>query len=129
MSSTLKHKFFRFWFVLWPLFLGVFLPYVPLPLLGHLQNLIWGFLYGLGLFLTDITVGNSIVSKHLIFGVFLWPIALTVLLFWLSNRKAFRDLMGKTSALLFISSFFCLPVYSQSIDWLPTYWRLMFVVW
>ncbi len=124
-----KRKLFRFWFVLWPLFLGVFLPYVPLPFFGHLQNLIWGFLYGFGLFLTDVTVGNSIVSKHLIFGFLLWPIMLTGMLFWLSGREMLRGPTGKAAGLVFITSFACLPVYSQSISWLPTYWRLMFVVW
>jgi hypothetical protein len=126
---------FRVWFAIWPLFLGVFLPYVGVFDHTKFVNLFWGAIYGFGLFLTDWIFTNSVKSPVLIIGVFIWPVFISALLFWAAGRWWHRSsLWGrlKSVAILFLTMFLAVSISTVSqppFNLIPTYWKLMFVVW
>ena len=124
----------RVLFSLGPLFLGVFLPYVPLFGFGRAVNLFWGTVYGFGLFVTELLCGNSIASPVVLFGALLWPILVTVFLYVLSRKlvTGTRFRFHLSLALLFLSSFLTVSVgllRQQPFILIPTYWQLMWVIW
>jgi hypothetical protein len=75
---------FKLFFAMWPLFLGVWLPYVPIAGGGRLINLLWSLIYGLGLVLCFYVFGD----RHAIglWGGLLFPLFLTAVLFWASGK-------------------------------------------
>src|SRR3569623_402001 len=117
------------------LFLGVCLPYCPLPNGLRLTNLFWSSIDGLGLWAIDLTLGLSIQSRLLIFGVFVWPIAVAILMFILGLRlvytKHFRIRW------LVILALVATTLVTTDLDRtlqpplseLPTYHRLFGAVW
>ena len=125
---------FKAAFAFLPLLSGVFLPYFQFWSFGKFLNLFWGTIYGLGLF-----VGNYVFSirspSNFILGGFVWPILLSVLLFWLSGKLWQQSgLIGRfVGAALLVASLFLVITLSKSgqppfNSW-PTYYNLLFVEW
>lgn len=69
---------FQIWLALWPLFLAVLLPLLTPP--WHFISLSWGYLYGLGFGLVHVLGG--IDTPWALFGLLVWPILISALLFW-----------------------------------------------
>jgi hypothetical protein len=133
-ASEMSRVLFRTYFFLWPLFLGVFLPYLVLPTIGRVVNIFWGPVYGFGLLLSDSVFGNSIESPFLIFGVLLWPVFVSALLFVFGGLL--ERLRNKTKVVaavaLFLSSLLSVGLNEMAMppfNQVPTYWKLMTVVW
>jgi hypothetical protein len=125
---------FRVSFAAFPLYLGVFLPYLMLPVLGRTVNLAWGFVYGVGMLITDVSLANTGVLKWLSFGTLLWPILVTAFLYWMSGKIWSRS---ETPAIIAacavgISALLVIPMDTASrppfVD-IPTYWNLMFPIY
>jgi len=121
-------------FCLWSFFLGVVLPYVPMPGGLRLLNFFWSVVFGLGLWIIDETVGLSMDSPLLILGVLVWPIAISGAMFllgWKLQQMSSRKRLILICALLASSLF----VISDSaalrppMSDLPTYYRQLFVIW
>jgi hypothetical protein len=123
------------WFGLWPLFWGVFLPYFQLPGRLRLVNFFWDAVCGIGLWLTDNTVGLSLDSRLLLgLGVLVWPIGVSMVMFligWLLDKITFRMRFAVMCALLVTCLFtenlqtLMQPPWSN----IPTYYRLFTAVW
>jgi hypothetical protein len=117
------------------LFLGVCLPYCPLPKGVRLLNLFWSSIDGLGLWAIDQTVGLSIDSRVLLLGVLVWPILASSLMFILGLK------MLRTEHLrlrLFVISAFAVTMFltvdlnraaQPPLSNLPTFYWLFFNVW
>jgi len=74
------------WFGLWPLPLGVFLPYFQFPGSSHFLNVFWAVIDGLGLWTIDKTVGlrplasaSHLESRLVVLGVFVWVMSAPML--------------------------------------------------
>ena len=77
---------FKLCFFVLPLLAGVFLPYVKLGMFGKFMNLFWGFIYGIGLFITDFAPTGIKAPVQFAFGVVAWPLIVSWLLFWMSGK-------------------------------------------
>jgi hypothetical protein len=123
------------WFGLWPLLWGVCLPYFQFPDSLRLYNYFWGGVCGLGLWVTDITVGLSLDSRLLLgLGVLVWPIGVSMVMFligWMLDKITFKMRLVVISALL-VS---CLltenlqTLMQPPMSNIPTYYRLFAAVW
>jgi hypothetical protein len=129
---------FKLFCAVWPLFLGVFLPYVPIPGGGRLINLLWSLIYGLGLVLSFYVYGDAAGSHRpnlVLYGGLLFPLLLSAVLFWLSGKLwNTTNSVGRVwAAGLLLLSACCVVGLDRSayppFDVLPTYWRLMFIVY
>ncbi|MDE1161932.1 MAG: hypothetical protein PW792_08290 [Acidobacteriaceae bacterium] len=130
----MKKAIFTIFFGIWPLFLGVFLPYVSFFGGLRLLNILWSIANGLGLWVIDASVGLSVQSKATVIGAFLWPIAVSAAMaFW--GSRLF-DMSSKTRivavSLLLASSLFTVSLgsaqHAPAVKY-PTYYRLFFAVW
>jgi hypothetical protein len=125
---------FAFGFGFWPLFLGVLLPYIPLPGGLRLLNIFWSVIDGLGLLTIDVSVGLSMQSRLLILGVLVWPIVVSGAMFLFGLRlfgMSFRVRSVVLCALL-ASSLLTVNLSAAQhtpILKLPTFYRLFFAVW
>jgi hypothetical protein len=114
--------------------LGVFLPYVEVPGLGRFVNLLWGTVYGLCLFLTDSIAANR-VRPLLVFSALIWPVMVTAILFWSSGvlwrrvNEHGRVIAAVCVLLSVLISVSVKQIATPPFDLIPTYWKLMFVVW
>ena len=125
---------FALGFGFWPLFLGVLLPYFPLPGGLRLINIFWSVVDGLGLLAVDVFAGLSVQSRLLILGAFVWPIVVSGTMFLFGLR-----LLGMSSRVrlvvlcaLLASSLFTLNLSAAQhapISKLPTFYRPFFAVW
>ena len=123
------------WFGLWPRFWGVFLPYFQLLCRLRLYNYFWGGVCGLGLWVTDITVGLSLDSRLLLgLGALVWPLGVSMVMFligWMVDKITFKMRLVVISALL-VS---CLltenlqTLMKPPMSNIPTYYRLFAAVW
>jgi hypothetical protein len=119
------------WFCLWPLFLGVILPYVPFPGGHRFLNLFWSVVCGLGFWMIDETVGLSMDSRLLVIGVLVWPIVVSAAMFLLgwklqeiSPRMRLILICALLASSLFIVSYqramrppmLYLPTYDRQIN-------------
>jgi phosphoglycerol transferase MdoB-like AlkP superfamily enzyme len=130
-ESRIHRLLFRLWLSLWPLFLGLCLPYVDFA--GqHYLNLPWSFAFGLGLQGQEAVFGWGITSPYNPFGILLWPIMVTAFLYWLSG-KLWKALQPShrliLAALFFISGIFIANLRSPLSGIIPTYWWLMYEIW
>jgi len=122
------------WFGLWPLLLGVFLPYFQFPARLKLLNFFWSVTYGFGLWAIDKTVGLRIQSPMITLGVIVWPIVVTGAMFfigWKLPQMSSGMRLFVISALL-ASSLLTVKlsrVQRSPMSNLPTFYRLFFVVW
>jgi hypothetical protein len=133
-GGEMKKTVFTIFFGFWPLFLGVFLPYVPFPGGLRLLNIVWSIANGLGLWVIDLSIGLSIPSKTVILGAFLWPVAVSVAMAFLGARLF--DMSSKTRVvavcLLLATSLFTTSLSSAQhapVAEYPTYYRLFFAAW
>lgn len=117
------------------LFMGVCLPYCPLPGKLRLLNLFWSSIDGLGLWAIDHTVGLSMHSRSLILGVFIWPLVVSILMFFcgqkLLHAKHPKTRLFVVSALL-ATAFLTTDLNRASRPPflnLPTFYWLFFNVW
>jgi hypothetical protein len=134
-DTEMRRTTFCLWFCLWPLFLGVCLPYLTFPGGHKLINIFWGSIYGLGLWGIDKTIGLSIHSPFVAVGVVIWPIVVSSLMFILGRKLVQMNhrwlqlaivLALVVSSLLVINLQMALqPPFSN----LPTFYRLFFAVW
>jgi hypothetical protein len=121
-------------FCFWPLFWGVFLPYVSFPGDLRLLNLFWSVVCGLGLWTIDETGGLSIVSPLLVLGVLVWPIAVSGAMFllgWKLRQMSSRVRLVLICALL-ASSLLVASVHAAlqpPMSDLPTYYRQLAAIW
>jgi hypothetical protein len=128
---------FSLWFGLWPLFLGIFLPYVPFGGDRRLLNVFWSLLYGFGLWSIDHIVGlsNSTASSFLLFGGLIWPTTVSLALFVFGWRLCRGDKrrMRATAVLVLAASSLAMVdlnlVYREPFSSLPTYFQLLSVVY
>lgn len=130
----MKKIAFCAFFGLWPLFLGVFLPYVSLPGGLRLLNILWSVADGLGLWIIDVSIGLSVQSRMLILGAFVWPVAVSAAMAFLGARLF--DASSKTrivaGCLLLASSLITVSLGSAQhalVAKYPTYYRLFFTTW
>jgi hypothetical protein len=121
-------------FCLWPLFGGVFLPYVPFPGDLRLLNFFWSVVCGLGLWIVDETVGLSIVSPLLVLAALVWPIAVSGAMFllgWKLRQMSSRMRLVLICTLL-ASSLLIVSVHAAlqpPMSDLPTYYRQLAAIW
>jgi hypothetical protein len=66
-------------------FSAAFLPLVRWGNIGSFVNLFWGMLYGLGWFVAGFFAGNVRSVAAVVFGMIMWPIGLSVILYVLSG--------------------------------------------
>ena len=131
----MRRTSFLLWLFLWPLFLGIFLPYCPLPGGLRLLNIFWGTVYGLGLWGVDKTVGLSIQSSFVALGVVIWPVIISAVLYVFGRRlqESSDGKVRSTIILALIVSSLPLVTLSKALQPpfsnLPTFYRLFFVVW
>ena len=127
----MRRTIFFLWFCLWPLLLGVFLPYFEFPRRLHLVNLFWGTVYGLGLWAIDKTVGLSIQSRLVVLASLVWPVLISAAMSvfgWNLPKMSHRMRLVSMSALL-MSSLLTANLDGVLAKCLPTYYRLMSVIW
>ncbi len=126
---------FRIWFGIWPLLVGVFLPYIEFPHGIRLVNVPWGLIFGFGLFLIDLLSGLTIYSPWNILGVIVWPLVLTFVMFMLGgklDRMSGGRLRRILVLVMIISSLLVINIsLADSFPWsrIPTFYREFFVVW
>jgi hypothetical protein len=126
---------FRVWFATLPLVTGVFLPYIYIYKVGRCINLFWSMIYGLGLILSESVFHGAKRQASLALGGVLWPILLSCLLFWLSGRLwQHTNSPGRrlSAGLLLLTGFLAVGLGRSNqapFDSIPTYWKLMFVLW
>jgi hypothetical protein len=131
----MRRALFLLWFCLWPLFLGVWLPYLTLPGNLKLMNVLWGLVDGLGLWFVDKTVGLNIQSPFVALGAFVWPVVVSSGMLILGrslNRVQHRKLRSAVVAALIASSLLVVSLRRAThppLSRLPMYYRLSFVVW
>ncbi len=121
-------------FGFWPLFLGVLLPYIPLPGGFRLLNIVWSVVDGLGLLTIDVSVGLSVQSRLLILGVFVWPIVVSGTMFLFGLRLSGMSSRVRSVVLCALLASSLLTVNLSAalhapISKLPTFYRLFFAVW
>lgn len=119
---------------LWPLFLGVGLPYLTFPGGLKFMNFFWGTVYGLGLWGVDKTIGLSIQSPFVAIGVIVWPILVSTTIFIFSRKLQLNHRKVQLSIVfaLIISSLLVTNLHAAlqpPFSNLPTFYRLFFVVW
>jgi hypothetical protein len=133
-GNEMRKTGFAILFGFWPLFWGVLLPYFRLPGGLRLLNFFWSIIDGLGLWAIDESVGLSIESRLVVFGVFVWPIAISVAMFLFGFkllRVSPKILRAALSALL-ASSLLTVSLGAAQhppISNLPTFYRFFFAVW
>jgi hypothetical protein len=123
---------FQLWFALWPFFLGVLEEMADVA--GHhFTNLIWGVIDGLGLFAADMTVGLSLrPSFGKTFGFLVWPILISIFLFWLSGKLWERSSKSERwiyAGLLLLSGLCVAEMHGPGLPffgWIPLYSRYLF---
>ncbi|HEY1836599.1 MAG TPA: hypothetical protein VGG36_03010 [Rhizomicrobium sp.] len=82
----MKQFLFRLLFALPPYFFGTLIQTVPFPSqTDRLENLFWGSVYGLGWFEIGFFV-NLRSSGPAIFGFCIWPIAVSIFLYWIAGK-------------------------------------------
>jgi hypothetical protein len=125
---------FKLFFTMWPLFLGAWLPYVPIAGGGRLINLLWSLIYGLGLVLCFYIFGHD--RPAIVFwGGLLYPLFLSAVLFWVSGKlwDNANSVRRSWAAGLLLLSAFCVIGLDRSFyppfNVLPTYWKLMFIAY
>ncbi len=131
----MRRLLFPLWFCLWPLFLGVFLPYCPLPGGVRLLNVPWEIVSGLVFWGIDETIGLSVRSRLLFAAAFYWPFVVSIAMCvfgCLLLKEGRRKLRLIFTIALIASSFFVVNldrVCQPPILKLPTYYRLLAAVW
>jgi hypothetical protein len=131
----MRRLLFPLWFCLWPLFLGVFLPYCPLPGGHRLLNLPWEIVSGLVFWGIDETIGLSVQSRLLFAAAFYWPFVVSIAMCVLGSllQKASRRKLRLISAVALIASSFFVVNLDRAMEPplsnVPTYYRLFAAVW
>jgi hypothetical protein len=117
-----------------PFFLGIFLPYVPLPGGLRLANLFWDVVYGAGLWAIDWLVGFHPLSRVSLSWIFGWPIAVSFVLFFIGRnlyethpRLRFWSICTLIASALFVTRADRLlePPFSH----LPTFHGIFFAIY
>jgi hypothetical protein len=74
---------------------GTMLPIISFAGLGGHVNLVWGDVYGLGFYFSDLVLGGLRSRTAGIVGILIWPFLTTALVFWLCGK-----VIGSRSAIL-----------------------------
>jgi hypothetical protein len=110
------------------------MPYFSILGARHYINLLWSFLYGLGLLASFYVFGNN-RPPIIGLGGFIWPLVLCAIIFWLSGRLwAVITPFGRQVALacLFLSTFVAVDfvrTLKPPFAAIPTYAKLMYIAW
>ena len=115
------------------IFMGVLITYADFGDMGRFLNLFWSTLYGIPLLILEEITEN----RRILVGVggLISPAILTIVIFLLSGKFWDRQTKaGRRSAIgVFFLSGLIVVRFSSSgsppLDWLPTYWKLMFIAW
>jgi hypothetical protein len=131
----MRRVMFCLWFAIWPLVIGIVMPYVPISGNIRLINILWSIVYGAGFWIIANTNGLSMASPFLFFGFFVWPIAVSLVLFmfaWRLSRCHSRRICAVAALALVVSSFAVVSLdqlYINPFTYLPTFYQLVSVIY
>src|SRR5438874_2177259 len=125
---------FSLCFSLIPLFLGICLPYVPLPGDVRLINLFWGVVYGAGLWAIHEALALPPSRVFLLF-MFGWPLAVSGALFFIGSKlqETGHSRLRLMFVYIMIASSLAVTGLQRSLEppfsKLPTFYKVLFTIY